>query len=569
MKTKLLTLLFLAISITSFAQIELLLNTDNNEGRRSIKILGDYNNELLFSVTNTSFQTHMYSYKNGTINQLKDGNDNQVLNPLSIIKKENKLFFSATVNNVLGGYIYDGSSTTNLIENYFYGPIVYKNKIYFDSGVREGFVNKFYLFSTDGTKENTNVFKQVETFGFSGTHRYRKIVAGGYLYFTAKTDDHGVELWRTDGTDAGTILLKDINPGSAHSEVTNFFVASNGLLYFQAKDGVNGEELWVTNGTSEGTVMLNNFYNGAVGGDFYLKEMNGKVYIALEDTNENIFETDGTPANTKKINQNIIGSKLLKVHNNLLYFYGNNGRNAGDFYVTDGTDAGTRAVLDGIDVDRNVDLVVFNNEVYFNGTLGDDGEELWKTNGTSEGTVRIKNIGTDNVIEDSFPTNLFVLNNTLYFQAYQHQVTGREWWKTDGTEAGTVLISDTNTGSGDFNTGNFYQLNNQLFFIGTVTGNNTISGLYKLGESGTASTKEQLRNNVSLRFYNNQLHVTNLVSPNSTLSIYNILGKRVLQETFSSNGNSQVDLKLKQGVYIVNIKTHLGANINKKIIVQN
>jgi ELWxxDGT repeat protein len=568
MKTQLLTILTLIISFVTFGQIELLLNTDTNEGRRTIKILTDFNNELLFSVTNTSFQTSLYNYKNGVINQVTDVDGNSVLNPLLSVEKDNKLFFNARVNNVFGGFIYDGSSITNFVETYFYAPIIYKDKIYFDNAVREGFVDKFYLFSTDGTKEGTSQFKKIETLKFSGTHRYRKIVAGDYLFFTAHTDDTGVELWRTDGTEAGTIMLKDINPGSANSEVTNFFVASNGLLYFQAKDGVNGEELWVTDGTEAGTKMLNNFYDGAVGGDFYLEEMNDKVYIALEDTNENLYETDGTPANTKKINESIIGSKLLKVHNNLLYFYGNNGRNTGDFYVTDGTDAGTKAVLEGIDVDRNVNLVVYKNEVYFNGALGDDGEELWKTDGSSTGTIRIKNIGTDNLIKDSFPTNFYILNNELYFQAYQHKVTGLEWWKTDGTEAGTVLVADTNSGRNDFTASGFYEFNSQLFFIGG-TGDQVTNGLYKLGEDGTASTKDQFLDEVGLTFYNKQLHIRNLASPKSTLSIYNMLGKRVLQEKFSSDGDTQVDVNLKQGIYIVNVKTHLGANVVKKIIVEN
>ena len=568
MKTQLLLIFVVTFTLNTFGQFELLLNIDTDEGRRRINILGDYNNELLFSVQNTSFQTHLYTYKNGAINEVKDANENSILNPLVGVEKDNKFFFNARVNNVIGGFTYDGSAITNFIENSFFSPIIYKNKIYFDSPVREGIVNKYYLHVTEGTAESTSIFKEVETLKLSGTHRYRKIVAGDYLFFTAHTDDDGVELWRTDGTDSGTIMLKDINPGSSNSEVTNFFVASNGLLYFQAKDGVHGEELWVSDGTSEGTIMLKDFYEGAVGGDFYFKQFNGKVYIALEDTNDKLYETDGTPANTKVLDETIGVERFLDIVDNKLFFYGDILGEGTGIVVTDGTKTGT-TLLKELTVPVAINAVtVYNNELYFNGRVSrKEGEHLWKTDGTKEGTVLFKNTSTGS-IDDSLPRNLFVVGDELLFQAFQHGLTGVEWWKTDGTEAGTILIKDVNEGRNSFLSSNFHQFNNQLFFIGS-TGDNTTSGLYKFGIDATASTKDQALNEVGLNFYNKQLHISNLTSSKSTLSIYNMLGKRVSQKTFSSNGNTFVDLNLKQGIYMVNIKTQLGANITKKIIVQN
>jgi ELWxxDGT repeat protein len=43
----------------------------------------------------------------------------------------------------------------------------------------------------------------------------------------------------------------------------------------------------------------------------------------------------------------------------------------------------------------------------------------------------------------SFPVEHTRLNDTLLFQAFEG-AHGRELWKTDGTEAGTVLVKDIN-----------------------------------------------------------------------------------------------------------------------------
>ena len=43
----------------------------------------------------------------------------------------------------------------------------------------------------------------------------------------------------------------------------------------------------------------------------------------------------------------------------------------------------------------------------------------------------------------SYPGNLIEVNGTLFFSAF-HPDTGSELWKSDGTEAGTVLVRDIN-----------------------------------------------------------------------------------------------------------------------------
>jgi len=88
------------------------------------------------------------------------------------------------------------------------------------------------------------------------------VVAGGKLFFTAKTDANGDELWVSDGTTAGTKMVKDINPGSG-SASPRFLVEMDGKVYFQASDGTNGVELWVSDGTEAGTTLIKDLYAGS------------------------------------------------------------------------------------------------------------------------------------------------------------------------------------------------------------------------------------------------------------------------------------------------------------------
>src|SRR5258707_14857355 len=77
-----------------------------------------------------------------------------------------------------------------------------------------------------------------------------------------------------------------------------------------------------------------------------------------------------------------------------------------------------------------------NGVLFFDATDGTTGEALWKSDGTDAGTVLVKDIypgGASGLKE-------FVnVNGTLFFQA-NDGTHGYELWKSDGTEAGTVMV---------------------------------------------------------------------------------------------------------------------------------
>jgi ELWxxDGT repeat protein len=84
------------------------------------------------------------------------------------------------------------------------------------------------------------------------------------LYFIAKDEEHGTELWRTDGTAAGTKLVMDIHPGKIGSFPSNL-ISDGKRLYFTAYTPESGVELWTTQGTASDTYQLYDLIEGPRG----------------------------------------------------------------------------------------------------------------------------------------------------------------------------------------------------------------------------------------------------------------------------------------------------------------
>lgn len=88
----------------------------------------------------------------------------------------------------------------------------------------------------------------------------------------------------------------------------------------------------------------------------------------------------------------------------------------------------------------------------------DDGTSnaLWASDGTLDGTRKLGEFDT---------IGEFVsVNNTLYFTA-DNGTSGLELWRSDGTEAGTRIVTDKLPGIDSFNPSNFAVVNNRLYFF--------------------------------------------------------------------------------------------------------
>ncbi len=305
-------------------------------------------------------------------------------------------------------------------------------------------------------------------------------------YFVGNDGVHGVELWKTDGTAAGTVMVKDINIAGNSNPI--WFTEMNGIWYFQADDGDNGRELWRTDGTAAGTVRVKNIAGapGASSSPSQLVVFNGLLYFAANDgvNGTELWKSDGTETGTTMVkNINAPGSaspQSLTVFGNALYFKANDGVTGEELWKSDGTEAGTIQVRDinpGAGSSQPLRLTVFRNifvfdsaGIYFSANDGVNGVELWRTDGSEAGTIMVKDINPD--AGNSVPMNLKAIGNTLYFSA-NDGVNGTELWKSDGTEAGTVMVRNINpaavtVNTGHSNPGEFAEFGGVLYFGATT-----------------------------------------------------------------------------------------------------
>src|SRR5207249_2772186 len=84
-------------------------------------------------------------------------------------------------------------------------------------------------------------------------------------------------------------------------------------------------------------------------------------------------------------------------------------------------------------------LVNVNGTLFFSADDGVHGRELWRSDGSGAATLQVSDINPG--AGSSFPIKLANVNGTLFFFGLD-PVTGHEPWRSDGTAAGTMLIKD-------------------------------------------------------------------------------------------------------------------------------
>ncbi|HVK13123.1 MAG TPA: ELWxxDGT repeat protein, partial [Gemmataceae bacterium] len=358
------------------------------------------------------------------------------------------------------------------------------------------------LWKSTGTAAGTSLVKDINP-GSATAYPSHLEEVGGTLYFAANDGTHGTELWKSDGTAAGTSLVKDINPGTPSSRMREL-TDVGGTLFLIADDGIHGRDIWTSDGTATGTVLVKDIYDGTLG--YFprqLTDMNGTLFFEANDGTHGFepWTSDGTAAGTSlvmDINARGIGSnpiprsglndslffqvastlwtsdgsaagtvpfgpshiansEMLDV-NGMLYYSAQESTGQTGLWKSDGTVAGTVLVSPLPDYSYARNLTDVNGTLFF--TLSDEnGEELWKSDGTVTGTVMVKDIYPGNAPGysgywgyygggpySSSPSSLTNVNGTLFFTATD-ATHGTQLWKSDGTEAGTVLFKDFSPGS--------------------------------------------------------------------------------------------------------------------------
>lgn len=282
------------------------------------------------------------------------------------------------------------------------------------------------------------------------------------------------------------VMIKDIIPGGVGSYPTAISNC-NGTLLFTALDAnlVFGEnELWKTDGTSEGTVIVKdiNPNGGSIASNFSnLIVIGNYAYFKADDGvhGQELWKTDGTPEGTvmvKDIHPTVGGrpTHMLKV-GNTLYFSADDGIHGRELWKSDGTEAGTVMVKDARpgeygSINSNSftsTLTELNGVIFYSAQDGTNGEELWKSDGTEAGTVMVKNVNMNNN-SGIYPETLIAYKDKIYFSA-NDQVTGHELYVSDGTEEGTMLFKDINSSS-SFPVPNLLTISNDYLFFNAGDG---------------------------------------------------------------------------------------------------
>lgn len=344
------------------------------------------------------------------------------------------------------------------------------------------------LWATDGTAANTKKFTtKVVVNSDSGS----AAVIGNKLYFSGKTAAGGTELWVTDGTDAGTTLVKDIKTGTGNSYPQNFSVIGN-TIYFSADDGTHGTELWKTNGTTAGTTLLKDVRTGAAGGldstEFFI---NGNLFFFLADDGSHgleIWRSDGTDAGTKLLRDIVTGinapvySTFTALGNKTIFqvAVGDLITGTEQLWSTDGTTATLLKDFGAFTAVPSLGYATFKNKVYLSSTSFLTGATgLWATDGTIAGTAHVKDIdaGGGSTIT-LFGAAIFA--NRFMFAGNKAD-KGYEPFTSDGTDAGTDMLTDINPGEASSSPYILTHYNTQ----GTFTNALYKGNIFMLADDGT------------------------------------------------------------------------------------
>ena len=452
----------------------------------------------------------------------------------------------------------------------------------------------YQIWKSDGTAANTIMVKDKVITTNTGSGITFEAHRGDTLYYTIKRNPSGLYLWKTNGN---TPTLVDSIYGG------NFKVLGDKMFFVGSKNG-STNSLCESNGTGAGTKPV-------AGIALVLKSVtslyNGKLYFAATRTDDmtgdvELYSSDGTAAGTmlvKEINSTVntqfhSGRSTpgnFIVCNNELYFTAYDGTSDG-IWKTDGSEAGTVKIATpvGFELAHFVDAKVFKNQVYYSVS-----NILRKIDGNTVVTVKelvgsICGANNDNI----FTAIMIYIATPPYY--------GFQYWKSDGTTAGTVQVSDSLGGSASF-----VVLNNKMYnpiaFVGYTNAmwetDGTDAGTKKLivGYLGTPfifNNTVFFANNanglgcelwsyspVLVSGINDNFYSTNTISiypnpssgkakiewngsKNASIKVFNLMGKEVLQQVISN----EIDLSnYPKGIYIVKVSD--GQKIySNKIVIQ-
>jgi ELWxxDGT repeat protein len=273
------------------------INPTGSGGFGEARVVGD---QLWWSATNGTDGIEPYLYNDVSGGMVYDINPTGDSFPSGFTKLGAQVFYAA--NNGTDGYELwrSSESGTSLAANINETPGEGSNpQELFASAAYDILLFRAYsptagweLFGTDGI--DVEVFDINVGVESSDPSQFTEI--NGTIYFTAFTEETGMELWSLNETD-GLEIVSDITPG-INSSSPQQLTAIGDWLYFTANAGAFGYELWRTNGTT--TEMVIDLLPGSDGAyPFGFVEHDGVIFFSANNgSNWTLFQTTGTAAST-------------------------------------------------------------------------------------------------------------------------------------------------------------------------------------------------------------------------------------------------------------------------------
>jgi len=346
------------------------------------------------------------------------------------------------------------------------------------------------LWISDGTASGTRLLKNIHPDNHSEGSLARRF--GKMIVFRARSDENGLEPWVIDHEGLRVI---DIKPGELSSNPYHFTEVNGFLLFLtraigypftlrstdgnalhtfvfasfgpEGKDSAsfpvvgdrafvfgygNGEEVWTSDGTLENTTrgtML-----PYVDDDYDPVAAGGVAFFVSEGA---LWRTDATLEGTFAVASEV---RQLHAAGDHLFFIAQGSAHGTELWVSDGTLAGTHIVKDirpgredaffGDTYGFPVVFQTMGNSVIFAADDGQHGVEPWRSDGTEAGTVLLRDVApgpASSMLPKFDPEVTAVAGGFAYFVA-DDGVHGRELWRTDGTADRTELVHDIARGPG-------------------------------------------------------------------------------------------------------------------------
>lgn len=355
-------------------------------------------------------------------------------------------------------------------------PVVLRDSLYFFAKDAAGVQG---LWQTNGSPASTRLISSLG----EGRSVWSSCVAvaGDLLYFIAVDAAQSVALWRSDGTLGPPTLVLDLGSVLDVASIDMVAVGASLVVAVHGLDANSTTTLWGTRGTPSTTVKLKETAP-------WVRELvpvGDRAFFTVDDESgeeSGLWLTDATELGTRQVSHFTFdygdGSGVFNLTSSgdLLYF-GANYR----VWVSDGTLEGT-SLLSGLNPEA---MVAAGARLYVVGrfaagdsgcdlhaldatgerstaldacpwaeaAIGDqlvvvltrpDAYEVLRSDATPEGTVLLRSFPRfDRAGAELYGPQVIGRGNDgrLFLRAFTHE-SGWELWQTDGTEAGTLQVSD-------------------------------------------------------------------------------------------------------------------------------